>query len=316
MTSTRMLCAIALAGLGACANTATVALRPGPATVTADEFPGAARLLEGFSPLVYGDEWSAGDAVLYGLRLRRGAELQHWLLHLRLDEPLLPTQPLVWNLQVNGEAQQFESRLAQVTATVADKDGHVLGTTTPSMPRDFLAQGIWEACARIPRDSGALTSTDGAQVAGAAAAGAEARRLAEAVVCAMALLDTVRGDPLLSPILWSVVEKPSIWSVISNLGVAVVVQPRFRQAREVAPPLSKMPHVKAWRVPIDLFVNEVPALVAELVVGASLPPFGVGGGILGAVARHPSDPEVEFEILLLAARRGAPPVAEVPIVGN
>lgn len=53
-----------------------------------------------------------------------------------------------------------------------------------------------------------------------------------------------------------------------------------------------------------LFVNDTPSLDAELLVGPTDEPLALCGGILGAVARHPTDAEREFSMLLLAARRG------------
>lgn len=294
--------------LTACAGAPQVTLSPGAASLAAAEFPGAARLLDGFSPFTFASEWVPGDTVLYGLRLRRGATQQRWLLRLRLDEVDVDVDaaPLRWDLQVNGEMQRFESVHSRVTATVADADGNVLGSSRPRMPRDFLARGFAPACEQVRAYREAHPDLDTAQ---GFYDGVDARLLAEAVVSAMALLDTVRNDPLLSPILWQVVRRPSLLSVLGNLGVSVVVQPRFLRATQTVPPIAEMPHGAVWRVPIDLLVNDSPALVAELVVGTSRPPFGVGGGILGAIARHPSDPDVEFEVLLLAARRGVPPLA-------
>lgn len=280
--------------LTACANAPDFSVRPAPAELTRAEFPGAARLLAGFSPLTFRAEWLPGDTVLYGLRLRRGAELQRWLLCLHVEQVDVPASQRVWNLQVNGEPVQFRSGASRVLALVADEHGAVLGATHPLMPRDFLARGLAHACERV---------TENGDVRRGRGDGVDPRLLAEAVVSAMALLDTVREDPLLSPILWQVVQRPSLWSVVSSLGVAIVVQPRFAQTQEVAPPLDGVPHARAFRLPIDLFVNDTPALCAELTVGTALPPFGVGGGILGAVARHPTDPDVQFEVLLLAARR-------------
>lgn len=292
--------------LAGCAAGPAVSLSPAPASLSPAEFPGAARLLDGFSPFTFASEWVPGDAVLYGLRLRKGDQRQRWLLHLRLDEVEVAMPPLVWQLQVNGEPQRFQSTRSRVTATVADAEGHVLGSSSPLMPRDFLARGLANACAQVRAES--RFGRWPAERQEEQEPGQE-RQLAEAVVSAMALLDTVRGDPQLSPILWQVVQRPSLWSVIGSLGVSVVVEPHFQRAVETVPPIAEMPHGAAWRLPIELFVNGAPALVAELLVGTSRPPFAVGGGILGAVARHPSDPDLEFEVLLLAACRGCPPLA-------
>jgi len=38
-------------------------------------------------------EWRAGDAVLYGLRLRQGNRLRHWLLHVEVEQPQARASP-------------------------------------------------------------------------------------------------------------------------------------------------------------------------------------------------------------------------------
>lgn len=274
--------------LAACAGTpGAIDAAPTPANLTANEFPGAASVLTGFSPCDDG-EWRAGDAVLFGLRLRRDGELRRWLLRLEVVQPTCDEEPRVWDIEVNGTPERFESALCRLRATVCDGDGIVLGESVVSAPRDFLANGFASVCASI--------------VAGKPTT---AREMAFGVVSAMALLETVRQDPALSPVFWAVVEKPSVWSLLGNLGVSLLVRPDFESVAVRAAPDAAMPVATAFGVPVELQVNERPALLAELIVGAPHAPLGVGAGVLAAKARHPSVPGLEVELRLLAARRAA-----------
>jgi hypothetical protein len=108
---------------------------------------------------------------------------------------------------------------------------------------------------------------------------------------------------VLAPLLWEVVERPSFWSVVSNLGARIVLRPRFHAASEAPSPLDTEVG-DVWRVPMSLVINDVPALQADLLVGTTAPPFALCGGVLLITARHPSHADVEFSCLLLGARRG------------
>ncbi len=297
----------------ACAGPAVMTLSPPPPALSPADFPGRARLLDGFAPLADGaPQWLPGDAVLFGLRLRRGDDCRHWLLHLRLDEIDAvddrgePLPPVHWELLVDGAPQRFTSAQAHVTATVTDRDGNRLGSSTSAVPRDFLVRGFGPACRPV---AAALGRHPGIAGSDAFYAAIETRPLAEAVVSAMAMLACVQRDAVLAEILWQVVQRPSWWSVVGNLGVSIVVRPRFHATVAAAAPVAGLPHEGLWRVPVELLVNDAPALDVELVVGTTRPPFVLGAGIVGAVARHPRDPSIEFSLLLLAARRGAPPLA-------
>jgi hypothetical protein len=269
-------------------------------------------VLSGFDALASDAEWRAGDEVLFGLRLRRGRSAQHWLLHLRVTEPVAIARandevprgshlpPVEWTIRINGEAQGFSSARCRTIATVLDADGNVLGRTEPELPRDFLGNGFGRACELV--EQGAQRRERGDRVA-AFYRGLDMRPFSEATVTAVALLQVVQDDDVLSPLLWQVIERPSVWSVVTNLGARVILRPRFHAAVEVP---SAVPAVAptAWQVPMTLLVNDETALLMDRFVTPSAPPVSLCGGVLGASARHPRDADVEFSLLLLAARRG------------
>jgi hypothetical protein len=83
------------------------------------------------------------------------------------------------------------------------------------------------------------------------------------------------------------------------------MRPSFHR---VTSALSPVPAVldETWRLPIALEVNQAPALNLDLFVTESRPPFSLAGGLLGATASHPSNPSLDFSLLLLSARRTEP----------
>lgn len=285
--------------------------------ISADEFPGAAHLLHGFGERSRDAEWRCGDSVLFGLRLRRGETSERWLLHVVVTEPEAKAEvhvegangsasgdnlpPVNWPIKVNGKTESFRSSLCQVTVTVAAADGTVLAETHPLLPRDFLQHGFSPALRRVQR---ILHDHPGIADSQEFYDYLDPRELAEAVVCAVALVQVVQDDEVLSPILWQVVQRPPLLSVVANFGVDVVIQPRFHAAVRAEAPIGLEHRGPVWSVPMRLLVNDTLALSADLLVGSSEAPLATCGGILGVAAHHPNDPSVEFSMLLLAAQRG------------
>ncbi|HEB51882.1 MAG TPA: hypothetical protein ENI87_01370 [bacterium] len=286
-----------------------VELDRGDGALDARGFPAPASLLRGFDRRDVGGGWAVGDEVLFGLRLDKGGRRRNWLLRLRVLEPEAGVAggdaqegDAEWSLRVNGKLEHFASRVAGVEAVVMDEAGGVIGRSRTLLPRDFLSRGIAGACAIADRARRGLRRVPGA------AAGR--RPLAEATVCAISLLQVVQEDSVLAPLLWEVVEKPSVWSVVRNLGARVVLQPKFHDVRTVPSPVSGNCDA-TWALPIGLAVNGEPALAIELFVTDAASPYSLAGGLLGATARHPRDPGVSFSLLLLSARRALPARGEV-----
>ena len=104
---------------------------------------------------------------------------------------------------------------------------------------------------------------------------------------------------------FTVVEKPNLFSVIRHLGVSVLVSARSGTAGPVLHLGGR--EVATSVLPIDLDVNGSRALCVHVVCAKSEAPGSVVAGIVGAVARHPSEPRSAV-LRLLASRRG--PVEE------
>ena len=275
--------------------------------IDAADFPVPGHLLRGFDYREPNAPWCVGDEVLFGLRLRRGEVLRHWLLRIRVleveavDDAGEQLAAVDWSLRINGELKKFASALCRVEVSVMNELGEEIARSQPLLPRDFLAAGIARACemmhtylrqprtARVPR--GAIYD--------------EVRMvpLSEATVAAVALLQVVQEDSVLAPILWQVIEKPSLWSVVTNMGASVVLRPSFHRVTSAPCPAPTL-REKTWRLPMRVHVNGQNALNLDLFVTDPGSPFGLAGGLLGATARHPAKAGVDFSLLLLSARRG------------
>jgi hypothetical protein len=264
------------------------------------DFPAPQHLLRGFDERQAKGAWCRGDEVLFGLRLRNEGEVRHWLLQLRVlevtaidgDGELI--DPVDWALRINGEVQEFESAVCRAEVVIMDEHGVELGRSQPLLPRDFLSSGIASAC-RFVRHR---MSKVGSRVYETL----DMRPLAEATVSAVALLQVVQEDSVLAPILWQVIEKPTVWSVVANMGIRVRIRPSFHR---VTSAISPVPVVldQTWRLPIALEVNQTPALNLDLFVTEPSSPFSLAGGLLGATASHPTNPALDFSLLLLSAKR-------------
>jgi len=285
--------------LASCQAPATVVL-PEARTVSSTEFPAPRHLLRGFDYRLPAGPWHVGDEVLFGLRLRRDGDVRHWLLQLRVTEveavdaegKKLP--PVDWSLRINGEIETFASELCRAEVVVMDERGKELGRSRPVLPRDFLSRGMAGACQLVHNRMRGRSASVRRKL--------DMRPLAEATVSAVALLQVVQDDSVLAPILWQVIEKPSLWSVVSSLGVDVMMRPSFHNATKADSPVPGL-REPTWRLPIALEVNSTPALNLDLFVTDSTPPFTPAGGLLGATARHPTNPTLDFSLLLLSARR-------------
>lgn len=281
--------------------------------IAAAEFPGADRLLHGFGAATRSTAWQCGDEVLFGLRLCTGTSSQRWLLHVVVEEPVAmrhadagaatdePLPPVEWPIKVNGTTEPFRSPLCRVHVTVADGEGTLLGSTHPVVPRSFLQRGFAPVCRHVQR---VLDRWPGIGQSKRFYELVEPKDLAEAVVSSIALLQVVQGDPVLSPLLWQIVQKPSVLSVLKNLGADVVIQPMFHATQQTGSLREFGYEGAVWTVPMRLLVNDELALLTDLVVGAADAPLHTCGGIVGVHARHPRDATREFSMLLLAARSG------------
>jgi len=123
----------------------------------------------------------------------------------------------------------------------------------------------------------------------------------------IAIFTTLQQNETLERVLWRVVDKPSVLSVVLGGGVRVSIGPRFERVTIDERPLPGVPPGQtAYRVPLDITVNGHIALRSVLTVVESRFPLSIGAGVVAIDGEHPRDPERRVAVRLLASRRGPP----------
>jgi len=123
----------------------------------------------------------------------------------------------------------------------------------------------------------------------------------------------IARTPGLREVLFSVVEKPSLWSLLANLG-RIETDFRFRSGEVVPssePPLGFAGVGRCYVVPFTFSINGKAALECTMLVTEPRPPLRLCGGIVAIVAEVPGRSDVRLIVRVLAARPGAAP-ARVP----
>lgn len=315
--------AVLTAMLCACAGTPVPPPPPTPELeldLHPTELPAYERMLEGFDPVVTARDWRRGDRALLGLELRDGEETRRWLVLVTVEDVALSrvgqrgevvSERMTWQVPIRDRGNlEFTSEMMALRVLVADEDGRPLGESMVKVPRQLLEKGFARACAANEHGPPILAFDPDSPHPPDEGPPEDKRPHAEAVLSLVALLGIVKEDPILSSLMWEVVEPPSLLSVIWNLGVTVTLRAHFTQAVRARSPPPHLPDTGAvWWVPFTLLVNDSPALFCELLVTSPWAPITLSGGIVGIHARHPSRPDLQFTMALLAARRGEPSAA-------
>lgn len=274
--------------------------------------------IEGFSAAGEPRHLTLGDEVTALVTLRERKGERQWLIHLRAAPPSAAEQkehpPRDLTLTaVSGRVHHFPTGggLALDTATFGPVGGGRAGQPTLQRARafvspDLLAIGLEESC----RTNLDLTSRYPAPPPGTTAppatlTEAEERAMLTFMPALMSFYDVVQNTPGLRDILWSLIEKPSAWSVVKR-GGRVDTNLELGD-NSVAPtgipgwPGSTPPR---YRMSFALSFNGHPALNCSLFVTAPVTPLLTTAGIVALVAEPPGRTDKHLEIRLVAARRG------------
>ena len=303
------------AGLAACAAAPVPAAPPDPDAFPAlalAEFPSLRSEEIGFAPRATGSAWAAGDEVVYAVRLQKGDDVVRWLLRMsalvgqetaeRLGTGgdaafLWEKKTWSWTWTIGGEQKELavEAWLLPVTATVTDEHGRVLTSSLVKLPVDLLSRGVLPAVDCLRGDATKTPIVEEAVL----------RPLVDATIAMMTLLNVVQDDDALAEHFWQVVEKPSVWSVIGNLGVRASLTMSFEKAVPVPMPSPRLPPAeRAFVVPLRIDVNDRPALLVDVVAIDAARPFAICGGLVAATARHPTRSDTKLELQLVGAHCG------------
>lgn len=253
--------------------------------VEAGAFRAAGPLPAGFDDLVEDARVRVGDQVLFGLRLQRGESVRDWFLHV-VVEGIEPGAVLAGG----GLREVVRLRVA-----VADANGEQLGVESTQLVRDYLERGLARAC------RGEGVRDDEGVAFGRTEEWPERFR---ALLALSQVLRIARESPILRPLLYEVVDPPSVWSVIAHLGVRLSTRMHFDDVRAVGGEPLGAAIVPAWSLPHELLINGAPALQSHILVTDPRSPLTLCAGILAITSTHPTDPSRVFTMRLLAARRG------------
>jgi hypothetical protein len=271
------------------------------AAVSSIDFPGATRILTGFAPADADPALRTGDAALLGLEFHRHGAVQRQLL-------LMEVSGLGWTTwQVAGK-QFTRRRTTTARRTTTDSDG-------PSSSQDLQVHDIDLTIRRFDATGEALTQSQAVLYEEALRAGwwpytvpdADETDSVFASLLLFSLQNLAHSDPALQELLFLVVDKPNLLSLVTHLGVTLVIESRHRERTLVVPSdLLDLPGRLEVRVAaMDLRINGTMALWADLLAVRPTGALGVCGGLVGAIARHPTEPGRFAVARLLATRRGA-----------
>lgn len=297
------------------------------ARLSASELP-----FTGFAPFEPDGAWRIGDELLYGVEFGTGEKRRNWILGLRIASGVFGSgqgkivegeddQVRVFHGQVfsttltdeTGRQWTFSSDSILVQVHAYDADGGILEKNLSRAPERFLAEGLAGACALFADGTFGPTvklvdlPDDEAEELG--------RTFAGVFASLISIFQVLQENETLADILWKVVRKPSVLSVIARLGVSVNLEPELDRTERVICTVPGAPEgADVFRFPLTIGVNDSPALLCSLTVTKSGAPIHVSGGLLAIDGRHPRDPDKIVRVRLLASRRGepAPPEKEEP----
>ncbi|MFT4516126.1 MAG: hypothetical protein ACI89X_001358 [Planctomycetota bacterium] len=281
----------------------------------------------------------AGDELLYGLCLDLGETRKVWYLQMRVLE-VQARHFDNWRQQSDFEARvhpsaakraemhkaslaareereelgsnwssfSSEEPVARILVEAFDADGTSLGSARSETTVRLLREGLIQACKagyaqrELMRGRVALGRAaemlelnsqqyDDVEIAG------------EGVAACRRIFEILQSNPVTKDILFEVIALPTVWSMITRLGVDIGFEVDFFAARPLARSRLPASNRDLWSAPLNLQLNGQPALLTRIVTGPSSSPDATAAGVFAIVGRHPSDPGRRVHVQLLGSRR-------------
>jgi hypothetical protein len=275
-----------------------------------------------------------GDSFLAIVTLFEKGKRTQWLLFLRVL-PSKPNEPSNKAREAmvlySGRSNRFEFASSPVPArlqTVGPFTGKSFKPVKSKeqskdfvLDKGYLGLGLDQAVATVYRATQAGENgrfyfspkpPDAQQMAVARRVGDhlhltldEERSLAGAIPAMLSYFNVVQQTEGLEDILLKVVRKPSLWSIIKNVGVSVDL--RFDAHAMIPAPTAPWGAFAGsasslYYVPISVDLNHQPALRVTFVVTNPRPPLLSCGGIIGMLAEKPGDNETYMILRIVSAR--------------
>lgn len=272
---------------------------------------GPTRARERLDPLEDAPSWRPGDRAVFRVLIADGERERAWRVEIVDISPpngLLFTRTCT--ITCNDERHTEQIHVIPVLVAVGE-EGADLDLRPSDLPKEYAERGLYELCERLDRLAiRDYESLDPERRAEAAAVYCES--LVPGYATLQFVLDAVQQDERLSELMYQVVEKPSLFSVLWSRGVELSITPDLLASRRTANPLPG-PHgeLPAYLLPVHVTANDSPALEIELVACPPRPPLHVAAGVVRLVGWNPEHPERRVTIDLVGARRGGPLAGEV-----
>ncbi len=295
--------------------------------------------LEGIDVPVEGAVPQKGDQIVFLLALEKDGTTKQWLVRLETDDLTKKEQamkPLAEDVIYTSTGLHLQYPNTRTALLVELIGPFSTGSTRqPGAPeqarslvsREYLDLGIAQYCRsalQVTKRKQAAGITDfhysgsasipsaeivarGKKAAAAFGLTPEEERLSFSVYFALRTFFGAASEiPGNQHVLEQVIQKPSVWSVIRHLGVAVGLEWEPERV-QVAPEGTAGVQQPVYLLPVLLSLNNTPAVKANLAVSESLPPLQASAGILAVCAEHPTATDRRLFIRMLSARRAATP---------
>ncbi len=291
--------------------------------------------IEGLEALSEGEQFKPGDSLTGLITLsQKGGRTTQWLLCITAAEPTTeekgraPKPLMVWYLG-GGDKVEFSQAVAPVSLRLVGPFPNPAGkgrapkvedqTARISVNQGFLAIGLDEAAAATERmttnhlHGGFRASTkpfteseivkSRKAMAGLNLSLKEQRAIVGAGLALNSYTELVQETPGLDELFYKVVKPPSLWSVVTHLGVQVSIDLQQPYVTPTDPTRWKLlPGTRCYTYPLALRVNKQPALTTTLVVAPPRPPLLGCAGIVGMLAENPKEKETYLLLQIISAR--------------
>jgi len=298
------------------------------------------QILSGFDALADGGELEVGDQVLLSIEVDRGREHVLWYVELEfwgeeVNGPIgrevrghreiaegenSAEQREVFEYSTkrteDGSEVRVELAIVRVRLSLFDESVELLGRSLVPIPREVFGLGPFDSCEFV-HELEFVRSGSGAGYFGSkmeSLGDADRARLqlsfGSGIITILSLAGTIQQSEALAGLRSSpwidIARWPSLWSMISHVGMRLTIEPNFFLAW---PALYDWPGndeaIGAFEFPMAIKVNGEEALRCRMVVTRPTGPLRLFAGIVYFEAVHPDNPDNRVRVQILAARRGS-----------
>jgi len=280
-----------------------------------------------------------GDEVILLLALQQPAGFDQWLVRLRYEKPdanrgenralpedriytstgldlHYPNSPAALEVEFIGPFPAATSPQQKPAATAVKTARAVVSAESLRQGMAEYARSSLEIRERLqaagianPKYFGSSNKLSAAETAAGREAAAAFQlspaeeRLAFSVVFSLrSFFMAASGIPACADLMEKVIQKPSLWSLATNLGLNTNFKYGWHHVQAV--PADRVDvSTPAYFIPVQLSLNDRLAVKATFVATLPQPPLQTSAGILAICAEHPTDDTKRLFIRVLSARR-------------